>query len=142
MSLLHDIGKIGIPDDIIRKKSGLSDDEYYVTREHPKIGAEILGKITEIEGIAVGALYHHERYDGTGYPEGRAGNYIPEEARIIAVADAYDAMASRRSYRDVLPQKEIYEEIQMGRGTQFDPVFADIMLTLMEEDVNYDMREK
>jgi len=142
MGLLHDIGKIGIPDAIISKNSSLSDKEYFVTRKHPEIGAEILEKITEIPDLSVGARYHHERYDGTGYPEGRAENYIPEEARIIAVADAYDAMASKRSYRDVLPQKVVYEEIQMGRGTQFDPVFADIMLELMEEDVNYDMREK
>lgn len=142
MGLLHDIGKIGIPDAIISKNSSLSDKEYFVTRKHPEIGAEILEKITEIPDLAVGARYHHERYDGTGYPEGRTENDIPEEARIIAVADAYDAMASRRSYRDVLPQKTVYEEIEAGRGTQFDPAFADIMLELIEEDVNYDMREK
>ena len=142
VGLLHDIGKIGIPDSIITKSSSLSETEYIVTRKHPEIGAEILEKIIEIPGLSVGARFHHERYDGTGYPEGRSGTYIPEEARIIAVADAYDAMASKRSYRDVLPQQEIYEEIQLGRGTQFDPVYADIMLELMEEDVNYDMREK
>jgi len=142
MGLLHDIGKIGIPDAIISKNSSLSDKEYFVARKHPEIGAEILEKITEIPDLAVGARYHHERYDGTGYPEGRAEDRIPEEARIIAVADAYDAMASRRSYREVLPQQEVYKEINKGRGTQFDPVYADIMLKLIEEDVNYDMREK
>ena len=142
MGLLHDIGKIGIPDAIISKNSSLSDKEYFVTRKHPEIGAEILEKITEIPDLSVGARYHHERYDGTGYPEGRTGVSIPEEARIIAVADAYDAMASKRSYRDVLPQQVVYEEIQKGRGTQFDPAFADIMLELIKEDVNYDMKEK
>ena len=127
MGLLHDIGKIGIPDSIITKNSSLSDKEYVVARKHPEIGAEILAKITEIPDLGTGARWHHERYDGTGYPDGLKGDEIPEEARIIAVADAYDAMASRRSYRDVLPQKEVYEEIKKGKGTQFDPVFAEII---------------
>lgn len=142
MGLLHDIGKIGIPDSIITKNSGLSDKEYYVTRKHPEIGAEILANISEMPDLGIGAKWHHERYDGTGYPDGLKGEEIPEEARIIAVADAYDAMASKRSYRDVLPQQVVYEEIKKGKGTQFDPVFADVMLALMEEDTAYDMREK
>lgn len=142
MAMLHDIGKIGIPDSIITKNSSLSDKEYFVTRKHPEIGAEILATISEIPDLSVGAKWHHERYDGTGYPDGLAGLEIPEEARIIAVADAYDAMASKRSYRDVLPQQEVYEEIKKGRGTQFDPVFADVMLAMMEEDKEYNMREK
>ena len=142
MGLLHDIGKIGIPDSIITKNSGLSDKEYYVTRKHPEIGAEILANISEMPDLGIGAKWHHERYDGTGYPDGLKGDDIPEEARIIAVADAYDAMASKRSYRDVLPQQVVYEEIKKGKGTQFDPVFADIMIALMEEDTAYDMREK
>jgi len=142
MGLLHDIGKIGIPDSIITKSSSLSDKEYYVTRKHPEIGAEILANISEIPDLGIGARWHHERYDGTGYPDGLKGEEIPEEARIIAVADAYDAMASRRSYRDVLPQQVVYGEIKKGKGTQFDPVFADIMLVLMEEDTAYTMREK
>jgi putative two-component system response regulator len=141
-ALLHDIGKIGIPDSIITKNSGLSDKEYFVTRKHPEIGAEILANISEIPDLGIGARWHHERYDGTGYPDGLKGNEIPEEARIIAVADAYDAMASRRSYRDVLPQQEVYEEIKKGKGTQFDPVFAEIMMALIEEDTAYNLREK
>ncbi len=140
--MLHDIGKIGIPDSIITKNSSLSDKEYFVTRKHPEIGAEILETISEIPDLSVGARWHHERYDGTGYPDGRKGTDIPEEARIIAVADAYDAMASRRCYRDVLPQQTVYEEIKKGKGTQFDPVFADIMLQMIEEDKSYNMREK
>lgn len=142
MGMLHDIGKIGIPDFIITKSSSLSETEFIVARKHPEIGAEILSTISEIPDLAVGARYHHERFDGTGYPDGLKGEEIPDAARIIAVADAYDAMASKRSYRDVLPQQIIYEEIRRGRGTQFDPVYADVMLELMEEDVNYDMREK
>lgn len=142
MGMLHDIGKIGIPDSIITKSSTLSDKEYCVTRTHAEIGAEILEKITEIPDLGIGARWHHEWYDGTGYPDGLKGNNIPEEARIIAVADAYDAMASKRSYRDVLLQQTIYEEIKNGKNTQFDPVFADIMLQLIEEDDAYTMREK
>ena len=141
MGMLHDIGKIGIPDAIITKNSGLSDKEYFAARKHPEIGAEILATISEIPDLGVGAHWHHERYDGTGYPDGLKGNDIPEEARMIAVADAYDAMASKRSYRDVLPQQVVYEEIMKGRGTQFDPDFADIMLALIEEDTGYQMRE-
>lgn len=142
MAMLHDIGKIGIPDSIITKNSSLSDKEYFVTRKHPEIGAEILATISEIPDLGVGARWHHERYDGTGYPDGLQGIAIPEEARMIAVADAYDAMASRRSYRDVLPQQVVYEEIRKGKGTQFDPGFADIMLSLMDEDKDYQMCEK
>lgn len=142
MGMLHDIGKIGIPDSIITKNSSLSDKEYFVTRKHPEIGAEILANISEIPDLGIGARWHHERYDGTGYPDGLKGTEIPEEARLIAVADAYDAMASRRSYRDVLPQQMVYEEIKKGKGTQFDPIFADIMLALIEEDTAYNMREK
>ena len=142
MGMLHDIGKIGIPDSIITKSTSLSDKEYFVTRKHPEIGADILATITELPDLGVGARWHHERYDGTGYPDGLMGQDIPEAARIIAVADAYDAMASKRSYRDVLPQREVYEEIKKGKGTQFDPVFADIMLRMMEEDKDYRMREK
>ena len=88
------------------------------------------------------ARYHHERYDGKGYPDGIAGEDIPVEARMIAIADAYDAMSSRRSYRDVLPQEIVREEVQKGKGTQFDPVFAEIMLTMIDEDTEYLMREK
>ncbi len=142
MGMLHDIGKIGIPDSIITKNTSLSDKEFFVTRKHPEIGAEILATISEIPDLGIGARWHHERYDGTGYPDGLVGTDIPEEARIIAVADAYDAMASKRSYRDVLPQQIIYEEIIKGKGTQFDPAFADIMLAMMKEDTEYNMREK
>lgn len=142
IGLLHDIGKIGIPDVIISKASGLTEEEYGLIKSHPVIGADILKNISEIPEIDVGARWHHEKYDGTGYPDGLKGKEIPMMARLIGVADAYDAMASKRSYRDVLPQETVRREIEEGRGTQFDPEFADIMLRMIDDDVNYDMREK
>ena len=106
------------------------------------MGAGILKNITEFPKLSTGARWHHERYDGKGYPDGISGEEIPTEARIIAVADAYDAMSSRRSYRDVLPQAQVRAEVEKGKGTQFDPVFADIMLSMIDEDTDYEMREK
>ncbi len=142
MGLLHDVGKIGVPDAVICKPGKLTTEEFGLIKNHPDMGARILEKIEEMPQLAIGARWHHERYDGSGYPDGLVGESIPEEARIIAVADAYDAMTSRRSYRDVLPQTAVREEIIKGRGTQFDPIFADIMLQLMEEDIDFQMREK
>jgi len=142
MGLLHDVGKIGIPDAIINKPAKLSDEEYAVIQSHPVMGSDILGNITEFPKLSTGARWHHERYDGTGYPDGISGDDIPEEARIIAVADAYDAMSSKRSYRDVLPQAQVRAEMEKGKGTQFDPVLVEIMLTMMDEDTDYQMREK
>lgn len=139
IGLLHDIGKIGIPNEIINKKTGLTDQEYIIMKDHAKIGADILGTMTEIPGLAVGAHWHHELYDGTGYPDGLKGKEIPEIARIIGVSDAYDAMTSKRSYRDVMPQEVVKEELRQGSGTQFDPYFVDIMLQMMEEDKAYRM---
>ena len=140
--MLHDIGKIGIPNEIINKTGKLTDEEYEMIKTHPVIGAEILSNISEIPNIAVGARWHHERYDGKGYPDGLKGKDIPELARIIGVADAYDAMTSKRSYRDVLSQEIVRAEIEKGIGTQFDPVFAKIMLEMIDEDKSYDMHEK
>lgn len=141
IGLLHDIGKIGIPDEIITKNARLSDREYLMVKTHPQIGGDILKNISEIPYIDVGARWHHERYDGTGYPDGLKGEEIPEVARIIGIADAYDAMSSKRNYRAEIPQDVIRKEILEGRGTQFDPVFADIMLEMIDDDVNYQMRE-
>ncbi|MBQ9606360.1 MAG: response regulator [Lachnospiraceae bacterium] len=142
MGLLHDVGKIGVPDAVINKPAKLTDEEYDIIKNHPVLGARILGKIKEMPKLANGARWHHERFDGRGYPDGLSGEDIPEEARIIAVADSYDAMTSHRSYRDPLPQGVVREEIEKGIGTQFDPRFALIMLEMMEEDTGYDMREK
>ena len=142
MGLLHDVGKIGVPDAVINKPAKLTEEEYAQIKTHPVMGDRILKNIRERPKLAVGARWHHERYDGTGYPDGLSGDKIPEEARIIAVADAYDAMTSRRSYRGILPQDIVRNEIKNGKGKQFDPAFADIMLTMIEEDKDYILREK
>ena len=141
-ALLHDVGKIGIPDRIINKKERLTKDEEEEVKIHPLIGKQILSNISQSESIRIGATYHHERYDGKGYPEGLSGKDIPEIARIIAVADSYDAMTSRRSYRAPLAQKVARAEIEKGIGTQFDPDFARIMLQLIDDDVDYKMQER
>lgn len=141
MGLMHDIGKIGVAGDIIRKKSKLEEDEFEEIKEHPIKGYEILKTITVMPGLATGARWHHEHFDGTGYPDGLKGNQIPEEARIIAVADVYDAMTSKRSYSDVRPQSDVRAEIERCKGTYFDPIIADVMLRMIDEDKNYQMRE-
>ncbi|MBR4320594.1 MAG: HD-GYP domain-containing protein [Oscillospiraceae bacterium] len=140
--LLHDVGKIGIPEGIINKDSKLTDEEYAIIKTHPVIGNQILQKIKKNPDLSIGAHYHHERYDGRGYPEGLKEKEIPEIARIIAVADAYDAMTSKRSYRDPLPQEVVRNEIVKGKGSQFDPVFAEIMLELIDKDTEYAMKEQ
>lgn len=142
MGLLHDIGKIGIPDAIINKPAALSDEEYEIIKTHPAVGAGILKNITELPKLMTGARWHHERYDGKGYPDRKSGDEIPVEAQIIAVADSYDAMSSRRSYRNALPQQQIRSELVEGRGKQFAPEYADAMIDMIDEDVNYDLREK
>ena len=140
-ALLHDVGKIGIADQIINKNDRLTNEEYRQIRHHPEIGSQILSGIKEAPYLSVGAHYHHERYDGHGYPDGLAGGEIPETARIIGVADAYDTMTSRRKYRDPLSQQEARKEVAEGAGTQFDPKFAQIMLQMIDEDTDYQMRE-
>ena len=140
-ALLHDAGKIGIRDSVINKPGKLSEEEFDEIKSHPSKGAKILENISEMPMLAIGAKCHHERYDGTGYPAGLKGENIPQVARIIAVADAYDAMSSYRSYRDVLPQDKIKSEIIKGSGSQFDPRFADIMLMMIDEDIEYKMKE-
>lgn len=142
VALLHDIGKIGIPDSIINKTSRLTEAEFNSIKQHPSIGVGILKNISEMPNIEIGAHYHHERFDGNGYPEGLKGYDIPEIARIIAVADSYDAMTSHRSYRTALPQDVVCKEITKGRGSQFDPFFADKMIELIDADANYEMCEK
>lgn len=142
MGLLHDIGKIGIPESIINKTSKLSDEEYSVIQRHTIIGAEILKSVEDFPELSIGAHYHHERYDGKGYPEGLVGDDIPPYARIIAVADTYDAMTSKRSYRDILPQNVVRSEIIKGKSTQFDPIFADAMVKVIDTDRDYQLNEK
>ena len=131
---LHDIGKIGIPDSVLNKPTQLTEDEDNLLKKHTIIGAEILKDVTLIPHVAEVTRNHHEHYDGSGYPDGLAGTEIPIYARIIAVTDCYDAMNSRRIYRNALSQDEIYEEILKNKGTQFDPEIADIFLTLLTEN--------
>lgn len=140
IALLHDAGKIGIPDGILNKPGALTDEEFDVVKKHSQLGASILKNIENDPKFEKCALYHHERYDGTGYPSGIKGNDIPEEARIIAVADAYDAMSSDRSYRAHLTQEAIKDELKNCSGTQFDPKFAEVMLAIVEEDKEYKLR--
>ncbi|MCR5304262.1 MAG: HD-GYP domain-containing protein [Lachnospiraceae bacterium] len=141
-ALLHDVGKIGVPIEILSKKGRLTDEEFEQIKLHPVIGGQILSSIKNSPWLSIGARYHHERYNGRGYPEKLSGNDIPKIARIIAVADAYDAMTSNRSYRNAIPQHIVREEIVKGMGTQFDPDFAKIMLGLIDSDKDYDMQEK
>lgn len=133
-ALLHDIGKIGIPDSILNKPSRLTEDEYSLIKRHPVIGAEILKDVTLLPHVLEVTRNHHERYDGKGYPDGLAGTDIPIHARIVAVADSYDAMNSRRIYRGALSRENIYKEFRKNRGLQFDPQITDILLKLMDEN--------
>ena len=139
--LLHDIGKLRIPAEIINKPGKLTEEEYNIMKIHPVTGYHILRGISDNNFIAVAAKYHHERYDGKGYPNGLVGEKIPEVARILSVADSYDAMASNRSYRNALPQEIVRSEIENGMGTQFDPSIAKIMLQMIDEDRNYSMKQ-
>ena len=132
-ALLHDIGKIGIPDRILNKPARLTDDEYAVMKSHVVRGADILKDFTLIENVVDGAMYHHERYDGSGYYKGLKGEEIPIYGRIIGVADAFDAMTANRVYRQKLDFDYVIKEIERCKGTQFDPKIADIMLKLIRE---------
>ena len=141
MGLLHDIGKIGVPNEIINKPSGLTDEEYDVIKTHPGIGYDILSEMKSHPTLGQGAHWHHERYDGKGYPDHLAGEEIPVESRIIAVADSYDAMTSNRSYRKYLSQEKVRSEIEKNSGTQFDPEIAKCMLAIIDDDKEYELHE-
>lgn len=141
IGLLHDIGKIGIPDEIINKTSALTDEEFEIIKGHPKVGGEILSIIETMPEMKEGARWHHERWDGKGYPDKLQGENIPVNAQIISVADSYDAMTSTRSYRAVLPQDTVRNQIEMGKGSQFNPQMADIMINLIDEDKDYVLHE-
>lgn len=132
-ALLHDIGKIGIPDSVLNKKGRLNDEEYEIMKSHVTRGGEILKNFTFIPHVQEGAMYHHERYDGKGYANGLKGEEIPEFARIIGVADAFDAMTANRVYRKQLEIGVVLDELRKGRGTQFDPRMTDIMLGLIKD---------
>ena len=129
--LFHDIGKIGVPDSILQKEGKLSDDEYSEIKNHPSIGAHILSTASIFQDILPIVKHHHERYDGKGYPSQLAGENIPYLARITAVADTFDAMTSKRSYRDSLPLDYVISEFERCKGTQFDPKIADVFLDIL-----------
>ena len=131
IGLLHDIGKIGVPDSILNKPAKLTEEEYNIMKTHVDMGGEILKDFTHIKNVADGARYHHERYDGTGYNCGLKGEEIPIQARIIGLADAFDAMTSNRVYRNAMPMDDVIEELKNGKGTQFDPALVDILLELI-----------
>ena len=130
---LHDIGKIGIPDNILNRPTRLTEEEFQVIKEHTVIGAEILKNITLIDHVKEVARSHHERYDGMGYPDGLKGEEIPLYARVIAIADCYDAMKSRRIYRNPIGDEVIYNEISRNCGSQFDPKIAGVFLKMLNE---------
>lgn len=126
--LLHDIGKIGVPEDILCKPGKLTDEEYKIIKLHPERGKKILKGISKLSNVSIWLASHHERWDGRGYPQGMAGEEIPIAARILAIADTYDAMTSNRSYRKGLPHEVAREEIKKCAGSQFDPAMVDIFL--------------
>ena len=134
IALLHDIGKLGIPDSILNKPGKLTNEEYQVMKNHTVIGGNILKDMSMLKDIDLGAKYHHERYDGKGYPDGLKGEQIPYIARIISVADAFDAMTSDRVYRKHLDSIIVINELEKGKSTQFDPVIADAMLSLIKSE--------
>lgn len=133
-ALLHDIGKIGIPDAVLNKPAKLTNEEYEIMKSHVTRGAEILKDFTLINNVKDGVLYHHERFDGTGYAQGLKGKDIPEMARIIGIADAFDAMTANRVYRKKLDFETVLGELQRGRGKQFDPDILDIFLNIIDKD--------
>ena len=133
IALLHDCGKIGIPDAVLNKPGKLTDEEFNIIKSHTVRGGEILKSFKSLKDANLGALYHHERYDGKGYPEGKAGEDIPFVARMICVADSFDAMNSNRIYRKLLSKERIIEEIETNKGRQFDPKVADVMLRLLRD---------
>ena len=133
VALLHDCGKIGVPDNILGKPGKLTSEEFEVIKSHTVRGGEILSSFKSLKNVSEGALYHHERYDGKGYPEGKAGEDIPLIARMICVADSFDAMTTNRVYRKKLERDHVISEIETNKGTQFDPKIADIMLGLLQD---------
>ncbi|RUL48709.1 HD-GYP domain-containing protein [Lysinibacillus antri] len=135
-ALLHDIGKIGIPEHILTKNEKLTDEEYHIIKSHPVIGHKMIQHIATFHknGVLDIVLYHHERFDGKGYPKGLKGTDIPLFARIVAVADTFDAMTSKRVYRNELDLNYTLNEIRKNKGTQFDPEIVDVFLSLFEDN--------
>ncbi len=134
-SLLHDIGKIGVPDAILRKPGRLDTEEYALMKKHPEIGAQILHGISALSPAIPWVIAHHERWDGRGYPHGLAGEEIPQAGRILAIADSFDAMTSRRAYRTQVALDEAAAEVRACAGTQFDPHMADLFQEIFADGI-------
>jgi putative nucleotidyltransferase with HDIG domain len=133
--MLHDIGKLGVSDEVLRKVGLLTAQDLAEIREHPRLGARILLRASTLRDALPYVLYHHERWDGTGYPSGKAGEEIPVEARLLAIADAFDAMTSDRPYRRALTHEHALAEVERCAGTQFDAEFARVFLALFESEL-------
>jgi HD-GYP domain-containing protein (c-di-GMP phosphodiesterase class II) len=131
--LLHDVGKIGVPESVLQKTGRLTPEEFEQMKRHPQIGARILRDVKQISDLIPGVLHHHERFDGQGYPNGLTGENIPIMGRIICLADCFDAMTSNRTYRKALPLEVALTEIRRCSGTQFDPVLTESFLKITPE---------
>jgi len=139
IALVHDCGKVGVPDAVLNKRGELNGGEREIINSHTVLGGNVLLNFTAIEGIRDGALYHHERYDGKGYPKGLKGKKIPLCARIISIADAYEAMSSDRCYRKHLKKEEILKELRENSGGQFDPELVKYMIEMIEDGFTYNI---
>jgi putative nucleotidyltransferase with HDIG domain len=139
-ALLHDIGKIGIPDVVLKKQTKLTDEEYAIIKSHPETGAAILKHIKALKDLVPAVYYHHERFDGNGYPQGARGKEIPLHARIIAIADTFDAMTSSRAYRKALSFRTALSELERNKGIQFDPDIANVFIEILQESPYYYLR--
>ena len=135
-AILHDIGKIGISDRVLRKKSILSDEDWVLIKMHPTIGSNIVSSIEAYPALATTISAHQEKYDGTGYPEGLSGKNIPLGARILGIADAYQAMVEHRYYREARTHEEAVAELHKVKGTQFDPEVLDVFLNVMDSETS------
>jgi putative nucleotidyltransferase with HDIG domain len=135
-AFLHDIGKIGMPDSILKKADSLEDYEFRKAKDHPIIGSKIISEIEELGDVASIVRHHHERFDGTGYPDGLKGDAIPFFSRILAILDAYEALISDRVYRKAITTKKAIEEIKKNSGLQFDPFLVDVFSKVLHNDKN------
>ena len=133
-AILHDVGKIGIPEKILNKPGPLNDEEFEIIKLHPEKGHNILQPLKQLSASLPGILHHHERYDGRGYPQGLSGEEIPLPARIIAVADTFDAITSHRPYRPAKQQQEALTIIEAVAGTQLDPNLAQVFIEIIREE--------
>jgi HD-GYP domain-containing protein (c-di-GMP phosphodiesterase class II) len=135
--IVHDVGKIGVPEHVLAKPGRLTAEEFDLIKLHPGIGHNILKDIPALQQVLPGVLWHHERWDGRGYPDKLVGNNIPVIARVLALADTFDAMSSNRSYRPALPRAKVLDEIRQSAGTQFDPQLAPLFVTLDFSEFDY-----